>query len=87
MNEELTELTNELGKIQADIKLMKIWMAGDLGFVGIGSLGETHGFTGKRVELRFMPVAGLQERRPALGARIDELSGQLNQIELELLEP
>ncbi len=29
MNEELTELTNEQGKIQADIKQMKIWMEGD----------------------------------------------------------
>lgn len=27
--EELTELTNEQGKIQADIKQMKIWMDGD----------------------------------------------------------
>jgi DNA anti-recombination protein RmuC len=31
VNEELTELTNEQGKIQADIKQMKIWMDGDQG--------------------------------------------------------
>jgi hypothetical protein len=32
-------------------------------------------------------IAGLQENLPPLTARIDELSRQLNQIELELLEP
>ena len=32
-------------------------------------------------------IAALQEKLPALNARIDELSRQLNQIELELLEP
>lgn len=30
---------------------------------------------------------GLQEKLPALNARIDEISRQLNQIELKLLEP
>jgi len=32
-------------------------------------------------------IAGLQEKLSALNVRIDELSRQLNQIELELLEP
>jgi prefoldin subunit 5 len=32
-------------------------------------------------------ITGLQEKLPALNARIEELSRQLNQIELELLEP
>ncbi|MFN6300864.1 MAG: hypothetical protein ACK42H_01595 [Planctomycetota bacterium] len=32
-------------------------------------------------------IAGLQEKLPALNTRIDELSRQLNQIELELPEP
>lgn len=32
-------------------------------------------------------IARLQEKLPALNARVDELSRQLNQIELKLLEP
>jgi prefoldin subunit 5 len=32
-------------------------------------------------------IARMQEKLPALNARIDELSRQLSQIELELLEP
>ena len=32
-------------------------------------------------------IARMQEKLPKLNARIDELSRQLNQIELELLEP
>ena len=87
VNEELTELTNEQGKIQADIKQMKIWMESDRHESKITAFAsEAMRFT-ERADDYEAKIAGLQEKLPALNARIDELSRQLNQIELELLEP
>lgn len=87
MNKELTELTNEQGKIQADIEQMKIWMDGDRHESKITAFAsEAMRFT-ERADDYEAKITGLQEKLPALNARIDELSRQLNQIELELLEP
>jgi chromosome segregation ATPase len=87
VNEELTEWTNEQGKIQADIKQMKIWMDGDRHESKITAFaGEAMRFT-ERADDYEAKIASLQEKLPALTARIEELSRQLNQIELELLKP
>ena len=87
MNKELTELTNEQGKIQADIKQMKIWMDGDRHQSKITALASEAMRVTERTNDYEAKIAGLQEKLPALNARTDELSRQLNQIELELLEP
>ncbi len=87
VNEELTELTNEQGKIQADIKQMKIWMEGDRHESKITAFAsEAKRFT-ERADDYEAKIACLEEKLRTLSARIDELSRQLNQIELELLEP
>jgi peptidoglycan hydrolase CwlO-like protein len=86
-DEERTELTNERGKIQTDIKQMKIWMKGDRHESKITAFAsEAIRFT-ERADNYEAKIPGLQEKLPALNARIDELSQQLNQIELELLDP
>jgi hypothetical protein len=44
--------------VNSRVELGKLFLqACDLGFVVIGSLGETHGFTGKCGDLRFMAIA------------------------------
>lgn len=87
MNEGLTELTNEQGKIQAVITQMKILMDGDRHELKITAFAsEAMRFT-ERADHYEAKIAGLQEKLPAINARIDELSRQLNQIELERLEP
>ena len=86
VNEELTELTNEQGKIQADIKQMKIWMDGDRHESKVTAFAsEAMRFT-ERADDYEAKIARLHEKLPALNARIDELSRQMNQIEIELLE-
>ncbi len=80
-------MTNEQGKIRADIKQMKIWMDGDRYESKITAFAsEAMRFT-ERADDYEAKIAGLQEKLPALNARIDELCSQLNQIELEQLEP
>jgi chromosome segregation ATPase len=87
VNEELTELTNEQGKIQADIKKTKIWMDGDRHESKITAFASEAIRFAEQADDYEAKIAGLQEKLPALNARLDELSRQLNQIELELLEP
>ncbi len=66
---------------------MKIWMDGDRHESKITAFAsEAMRFT-ERADDYEAKIAGLQEKLPSLTARIDELSRQLNQIEIELLEP
>jgi hypothetical protein len=46
VNEELSELTNEQDKIQADIKQMKISMDGDRHESKITAFSNEHGWAG-----------------------------------------
>lgn len=87
VNDELTELTNERGRLQTDIKQMQIWMEGDRHESKITAFAsEAMRFT-ERADDYEAKIARVEEKLPALTARIDELNKQLNQLELELLEP
>ena len=87
VNEELTELTNEQGKLHADIKQMKIWMDGDRHESKITAFAsESMRFT-ERADDYETKISRLEEKLPALSLRIDELSKQMNETELLLLEP
>ncbi len=60
----------------------------DLGFVVVGSLGETHGFTGKRGDLRLMPVAIHPDLHLLdVGLDLALLVGQLRQLFVHGFEP
>lgn len=60
----------------------------DLGFVVVGSLGETHGFTGKRGDLQFMPVTVHQDLHLRDdGVDLALLVGQLCQPFVHEFEP
>ena len=86
-NDELTALINERDKLQADIKQMQIWMDGDRHESKITTFAsEAMRFT-ERADVNEAKITRIEEKLPALNARIDELSKQLNQLELELLEP
>jgi len=86
-NDELTELSNEQSKLQADIKQKQIWMEGDRHESKITEFAsEAMRFT-ERADENEAKIARIEEKLPALNSRIDELNKQLNQLELELLEP
>lgn len=88
VNDELTELTNERGRLQTDIKQMQIWMEGDRHESKITAFAsEAMRFTERSDDYEAKIARRLEEKLPPLTARIDELNKQLNQLELELLEP
>ena len=60
----------------------------DIGFVVIGSLGDTHGFAGKRGDLRFMPVAFYPDLRLLdVRMQLPLLVGGLRQLFIRRFEP
>jgi len=60
----------------------------DLGFVVIGSLGDTHGFAGKRGDLRFMPIAVHPDLHLLdVGLDLALLVGQIRQLFVHGFEP
>lgn len=74
MNEELTELTNERGKLQTEIDQMRIWKESDMHESTRTQfrsevkryIERTHDYASR--------MESMQEKLPALDARIDELT-------------
>jgi len=87
VNEDLTELTNERGKLQTDINQMRIWKESDMHESTRTQFRSEVKRYIERTQDYAARMESMQEKLPALDARIDELSKQLNQLELELLEP
>ena len=77
MDAATEDVTNEQGMLNADITQMKIWMDGDRHESKITDFAsETMRFT-ERADDYEAKIAGLQEKLPALNARIDGLSKYL----------
>jgi len=82
LNEELIEFTNERAKLQTDITQMQIWKESDIHeSAKTPSSTEVNRYN-ERVQDYGTSIERMEEKIPALDARIDELNKQLNQLKL-----